>query len=74
MFSLKDSLYGFSKEKENLLGFGGYYKSLGAMAVIVVRMEVGFVYCCGGLKNGGGKRGGGGMPFLVAALVCVGVW
>ena len=44
------------------------------MAAVVVGTEVGPIYHCGGLKCGGGKRGSGGTPLLVTALICGGVW
>jgi len=71
MFSLEDSPYSPSKEEENSLG---YYKSLGAVAAVAaVGAEVGPIYCCGGLRRNSRKRGGGGMPLLVAALIYIGV-
>ena len=43
-------------------------------AIVVVGAEVGPIYYYSGLRRGSGKRGGGGIPLLVTALIYIGVW
>ena len=69
VFLPEDSPCSLSKE-EDLLGSNSCYKSSGTVAA-AIGMEVGPIYCCGGLRGGGKKRGGSSTRLLVTALIYI---